>query len=272
MQLFSKASSQKPFDFRVDSVKKKDNLNLSPLKVFVFGDRLEILKNASKILKKYIGDIKYFCSPLSKKVLENFSPICAKDLKNGYSDLLDFDLGFSIHSVQIFPKILVEKIRCINLHPGYNPYNKGFYPHIFSIINHFPTGATLHIMTPQIDSGEIIDQIQVIPTSYDTSKSLYKKIQKSELKLLQKNIQNILNQSFKTKKILSGNYNSEKDFKKLCQINLEKKLSFQEAIDYLRALSHSPHHNAYFIDNNQNKIYVSLLLTLNNSKGGGGSN
>lgn len=251
---------------------KFSNTQLSPLKVFVFSDHLEVLENTSKILKKYILNISYYCSPLSKNILRKFSFILAKDLKNDCSDLFNFDLGFSLHSTQIFPKNLIKEVMCINLHPGYNPYNKGFYPHIFSLTNQFPTGATLHIMTPQIDGGGVIDQIQIIPTSYDTSKSLYKKIQRVELKLLKKNIKNILNKNFKIKRPLLGNYNSKKDFEKLCQIDLEKKLSMREAIDYLRAMTHPPYHNAYFIDKDHNKIYVSLRFTLKKLKGGGGSN
>ncbi|PAF45158.1 dTDP-4-amino-4,6-dideoxyglucose formyltransferase [Helicobacter sp. 11S02596-1] len=239
------------------------------IKLFVFSDNLFILQNATKIFDRYDLDVKYFCSPKSSAILENFPSIYAKELKNSYEDLLDFDLGFSLHSRQIFPEMLVKNVQCINLHPGFNPYNKGIFPHIFSLINKLPTGATLHIMDHQIDNGNIIDQIQIIPQTSDTSLSLYQKIQEGEIALLEKNLPNILEKNFSTKTPAKGNYNSKKDFENLCKIDLTKTLTFAQAIDYLKALSHPPYHNAYFIDENQNKIYVSLQLIANNSMGGG---
>ena len=36
-----------------------------------------------------------------------------------------YQLVISVHCKQIFPKRLVENVLCINLHPGYNPFNRG---------------------------------------------------------------------------------------------------------------------------------------------------
>src|SRR6266487_6189024 len=33
----------------------------------------------------------------------------------------DFDLVISLNCAQIFPEKLVSEIKCINIHPGYNP-------------------------------------------------------------------------------------------------------------------------------------------------------
>ena len=35
-----------------------------------------------------------------------------------------YDIIFSLHSKQIFPGELVKNVKCINIHPGYNPNNK----------------------------------------------------------------------------------------------------------------------------------------------------
>ena len=176
-------------------------------------------------------------------------------------NLLNFDIGFSIHSKQIFPKQLVKNVLCINLHPGYIPYNKGIYPHIFSMINKLPTGATLHVMDENIDSGNIIEQVEVKIKETDTSLSLYNKILTAEVNIFKASIQSILNNSFSLKYPKNyDSYNSKSDFRKLCKINMDEIITMKNAISYLRALSHPPYNNAYFLDENGNKIFVTIRL------------
>lgn len=230
------------------------------MKIFVFSDNIHIFKPIYKIMKNL--EISYFCSPMSKNKFKDFSFIKAKNIKSDYLELLDYDIGFSIHSNQIFPKKLVENVLCINLHPGYNPYNCGIFPQVFSIINKLKIGATLHIMNSKIDNGDIIDREEIEIKQYDTSLSLYNKIKNTEIKIFKRNLNAILNKKFNTTKInyKDNNYNSIKDFKNLCKIDLNKTLTMQEAIDYLRALSHKPYKNAYFLDKNGNKIYLRLEI------------
>jgi methionyl-tRNA formyltransferase len=91
-----------------------------------------------------------------------------------------FDIVFSIHCQKIFPTILVEEVKCINLHPGYNPENKGWYPQVFSILNGKKFGATLHEMDSEIDGGPIIAQEQINIEFKDTSYTAYQKVLKLE--------------------------------------------------------------------------------------------
>lgn len=239
------------------------------MKIFILTDNYDIFLPIYDVIKNNIKkdiDIKYFCNPTSKNKFKDFDFIKQKNIKDDYKDLLRFDIGFSIHSKMIFPKELVEKVPCFNLHPGFNPYNRGIFPHVFSMINKLKAGASLHIMDSKIDNGKIIDREEIAIKSYDDSLSLYKKILNLEVKLFKRNIDSIINKTYKFIDIDStdSNYNSMNDFKNLCKINLDKILTMQEAIDYLRALSHKPYKNAYFIDKNGDKIFVSLKLQKDN--------
>lgn len=229
------------------------------MKIFVFSDNIKIFKPIYKILSKYNLNIKYFCSIESKFMKDKFPFIKPLDINS--INLLNFDIGFSIHSKQIFPKQLVKNVLCINLHPGYLPYNKGIYPHIFSIINKLPTGATLHIMDENIDSGNVIEQVEIQIEEKDTSLSLYNKILTKEVNIFKRNIRSILNNSFSLKTPKKYNsYNSKADFEKLCKINMNEITTMKDAISYLRALSHPPYSNAYFLDEKGNKIFVTIRL------------
>jgi methionyl-tRNA formyltransferase len=97
--------------------------------------------------------------------------------------LRDYTKVLSIHSKQVFPAKLVNTLPCINLHPGLNPYNRGWSPQVFSILNKLPLGATLHEMVEKVDAGPIIDQIEVKVESWDTSETAYAKVIAAECQL-----------------------------------------------------------------------------------------
>lgn len=175
--------------------------------------------------------------------------------------IMKYDIVFSLHCMQIFPKKLVNSVICINVHPGYNPYNRGWYPQVFSIINGLPIGATIHIMDEEIDHGPIIDQQQVEIHSWDTSLSLYNKILDSEVSLIRENFDSIITGNFKTyKPEIEGNINYKSDYAALRELKLEQVDSFESFLNRLRALTHGAYRNCYFNDKEGNKVYVKILL------------
>jgi methionyl-tRNA formyltransferase len=172
-----------------------------------------------------------------------------------------YELILSIHCKQIFPAGLVKAIRCVNIHPGLSPFNRGWYPHVFSIIDRTPTGATIHEMDETIDHGPVIAQKRVTVRAWETSANVYNKIVEAETILLKNNIRRIIDHKYKVKKVANGNLNTSADFKKLCELNIKKRMRLAEAIDLLRALTHPPYANAFFIDKTSGrKVYVDISL------------
>ena len=173
----------------------------------------------------------------------------------------DYDLIFSAHCKQLFPVSLVRSKQCVNLHPGLNPYNRGWYPQVFSIINGLPIGATLHLMDEHLDHGPIIDQQKVPLYEWDTSETVYNRVLCAEERLVERN--RIVNQSWdELTKSAEGNLNLKADFKKLCELDMDEKTTMREAINKLRALTHGKHKNAFFTTKDGNKVFVSLDLEL----------
>jgi dTDP-4-amino-4,6-dideoxyglucose formyltransferase len=172
-----------------------------------------------------------------------------------------YELIFSMHCKQIFPAELVSRIRCVNIHPGLIPFNRGWYPHVFSIINKKPAGATIHEMDKAIDHGPVIVKKTISIKPWENSLDIYKKVVEAETILLKDNIERIINHNYKAKKVSSGNLNTSIQFKKLCKLNMNKKMKLGEAIDLLRALTHPPYTNAFFIDKiSGRKVYVDVCL------------
>lgn len=172
-----------------------------------------------------------------------------------------YDLFLSLHCKQLFPLELVRNHRCINVHPGFNPYNRGWYPQVFGILNQYPVGVTIHEIDEQLDHGPIILQRQVPVYDWDTSLDVYTRIQQLEVELLREYLPVLLSGDYQTVRPDSeGNVNLEKDFKKLCRIDPEQTVSWKEAIDFLRAMTFQGYRNAYFYDKEGNKVFVEIRL------------
>lgn len=240
-----------------------------------------IITDNSTIAKRFVKEVwvlvdkdefelSFKCSPYSKP--ESFdllgSTINIIDLKksDGLKEVFKYDLIISLHCKQLFPSELTNKVRCINIHPGYLPFNRGWYPQVFSIINNTVIGATIHEINDKLDNGNIIFRDFVEKYDDDTSLTLYNRIVDKEIELLKKNITAILlnnYSSFKPEYI--GKLFLKDDFIKLCELNLDKKVTMREVIDLLRALTHGGFKNAFFYNEKGEKIYVSIDLK-NDSK------
>lgn len=225
-----------------------------------------------KMFKKVVSDLPldlhqftYSISPYSDITEfgpEHFSIFDLKSSKDVDFILNNFDLVFSIHCKQIFPKELVNGVKCINIHPGYNPINRGWYPQVFSILNDLPVGATIHEIDEALDHGGIIARGFVPKYSYDTSKTLYDRILEKEIELLYHHLPTILTNTYEvTAPENEGNLFLKKDFNALLEIDLNKEYRAKDLIDKLRALTHGGYKNAYFIDpTTGDKIYIGIEL------------
>ena len=253
------------------------------MKAFVLTDNRIIFDEFLSIVKKIESvEFDFFCSPPSYGLFEDYvrkGDVRCLNIRENVDFLIrNYGLGFSCHSKQIFPKKLVDAVRCVNIHPGLNPHNRGWFPQVFSILNKKPAGATVHEMDEYVDHGGIIVQEEVAVEASDTSLSLYKKVVAKELALVSEHIERIVFEQYSlTAPSDEGNYNSVKDFHALCEIDLDKRLTMREAIDYLRAMSHPPYKNAFFLDERGRKVWVRIDLflesgseekTINELKGG----
>lgn len=238
-------------------------------RILVISDNFELVKfikqmETTSIKDKFLIDYCYsvvnkYPSSLQRLDME---PIDVKKEDTISNIIKCYDLVISAHCKQIFPRSLVENVRCINVHPGLNPYNRGWYPQVFSIINKLPAGCTIHEMNENIDDGNIIYQKEVFIEESDTSLAVYNKVQHAEKELLEENFSNIVfnnYQSFPASN--SGNYNGVSDFNELCRLNRNSEGTLREHIDLLRALTHGEHKNAYYLDDSGKKVYVQIILS-----------
>lgn len=204
-------------------------------------------------------------SPRNTALAEKFAGSAAFfpiNVKTQYGDIIaGYDLVVSLHCKQLFPPDLVRGIRCVNVHPGLNPFNRGWFPQVFSILNGKPCGATIHEIDEQLDHGGIIAQKEVAIESWDTSLTAYNKILDAEMELIEAHMPAIIEGNYTTTTpSQEGNLNLKKDYDALCQIQLTDTDTFQNHLNRLRALTHGSYMNAYYLDENGRKVFLKLEL------------
>jgi methionyl-tRNA formyltransferase len=231
--------------------------------------RFKALMEHKKLFGKLEIDYKHSVNETAMHHLPEFMGGHAiVDVNKQLDEILQtYDLAISIHCYQFFPARLVNGIKCINVHPGFNPVNRGWYPQVFAIVNGLEVGATIHEMDEKLDNGNIIDRKKVTINSWDTSLSVYNRVLDAEIELLDANIEKIFDNAYQT--IVpesSGNFFSKRSFSSLCQINMDEQVTFKSAIDRLRALSHGEYKNAWYIDKETGKkVFVSINLSVADS-------
>ena len=232
------------------------------MKICVFTDNSYIYEGFSALLPRFTEHtFDFFYSPWNRAFSprENFRPLRLKDQGRDFYE--SYDLFLSLHSKQLFPTELVENHLCINVHPGLNPFNRGWFPQVFSILNGLPCGVTIHKMDAELDHGPILWQEEVPLLASDTSKDIYDRILKKELELLENHLGDLLAGNYSlTPMPHEGNINYKADFDALCRIDRDEPATYGAVIDRLRALTHAPYENAYFIDDDGKKVYVGITL------------
>lgn len=237
------------------------------MKVCVITDNTYIYESFTELLRRkpQNAEFDFYYTSWNKAFREEYGengamrPVklkeCGEDFFNAY------DLFISLHCKQLFPDKLVTGHTCINVHPGYNPYNRGWFPQVFGIMNKLPIGVTIHKMDTELDHGEILYQQTLELRADDTSKDIYQRILALEIKLIEEHLEDILNGDYTlTPMIKEGNVNTKQDFDDLCAIDMDKSATYGEVIDFLRAMTFAPYNNAYFIDSDGKKIYVGVTL------------
>ncbi|MDV3258006.1 MAG: phosphoribosylglycinamide formyltransferase [Sphingomonas sp.] len=113
-------------------------------------------------------------------------PLDAKSLKGSFWDRLDqhlraarIDLVALAGFMRIIPAGFVARWegRLVNIHPSLLPRHKGLGTHEACLKAGDPcSGATVRLVTPELDSGEILGQVKVAVLASDTPASLAERV------------------------------------------------------------------------------------------------
>jgi methionyl-tRNA formyltransferase len=171
------------------------------------------------------------------------------------------DCILSVHCNVIIPPEVLESARdAFNLHPGYLPYGRGYWPTYWAIPDRSTAGATLHRMVAKVDRGAIVAQRRVKVEPTDTGEALTLRINEAEIALLREIWPRLRSGSYSEKMARGrGNYHNRAQGIAVRELDLDAKTTARVVIDKLRAFTDSRFDGCYFIAGGR-KIYLRLTL------------
>lgn len=154
------------------------------------------------------------------------------------------DRGLSIHYPRLLRAPLLAKYDAVyNLHPGYLPWGRGYYPVFWALWEGTPAGPTLHKINIGIDEGPIVDQIQVPYGDGDTGGSLFERVRAAEKELLRVHLPSMTSPGpIDTRRQSSGGtYHSRQEFLDLKNCVDWRNWNGQQLVKLVRCLT-IPHY------------------------------
>ncbi len=90
-------------------------------------------------------------------------------------------IGLSVHYPALLkPYVLNGYMRIYNIHPGYLPWGRCYYPVFWALWKDEPAGCTLHEIDEGIDTGPLVAQRKVSKYDWDSGGSLHKRVSDAE--------------------------------------------------------------------------------------------
>lgn len=178
---------------------------------------------------------------------------------------LNADIGFSaLFGVILKPAVLeLFPGGVVNVHPGYLPYNRGRNAQIWSILDGTPVGATLHYMDDGVDTGPIVDRLQVAVEAWDTGESLREKLEQACVDVTRSGWAAVRSGAPPTPQDRDeGTLHRVRDVDIISEIDMDAMYRAGDLIDLLRALSAPPQSLGAYFQTATGKVRVSVNLEL----------
>ncbi|WEL17236.1 MULTISPECIES: formyltransferase family protein [unclassified Halorhabdus] len=176
---------------------------------------------------------------------------------------LEPELILSVGYRHIVPEDVLEipDLGAVNLHKSYLPYNRGFNPNVWSIIEDNPAGTSLHYMTAEIDEGPIIDRQKVPVKPDDDGRDLYERLEDAQVEQFTRHWESIRDDDVDTieQQSSEGTYHYKREFVEQWEIDPDEEVRIGDFIDRLRALTFPPYDNAYF-EKDGKKYYIDISI------------
>jgi len=97
----------------------------------------------------------------------------------------DADGVLSAHCSVVLPQSVLDATpHPLNLHPGYLPWGRGYWPTYWAIADRSPAGCTLHRMVALVDKGALIARRRVPVLPVDDGETLTARVAEAEIALV----------------------------------------------------------------------------------------
>ncbi|MBK7973132.1 MAG: hypothetical protein IPK07_07585 [Deltaproteobacteria bacterium] len=166
-----------------------------------------------------------------------------------------------------WPWLLAEEVfsavaTTVNFHPALLPINRGWFPHVHSLIDGSATGVTLHRIEKGADTGAVWAQreVKILPT--DTAKDIYDRLQVDIVDLFKDRWEDIecgkIAPSPQDERLAV--YHSKKEIEELDRIDRNATYVAADLINRLRARTFGNRGFAYYEEDGE-KIFLQIRLS-----------
>jgi methionyl-tRNA formyltransferase len=153
----------------------------------------------------------------------------------------------------------------VNFHPALLPVNRGWFPHVHSLIDGTKTGVTIHKIGAGADSGDLWAQKEVPIQPTDTARDIYERLQCEIVELFKDKWESIRDgriQATPQDESLAT-YHGKKELDALDFIDADQSFKARDLINRLRARTFGSRGFAYYEDNGE-KVFIKVSLSKSN--------
>ncbi|HEX6987732.1 MAG TPA: formyltransferase family protein [Planctomycetaceae bacterium] len=149
----------------------------------------------------------------------------------------------------------------VNFHPAMLPINRGWFPHVHSILDGSPTGVTLHAIDDDADTGPIWAQRPVAMTAYDTAFTIYQRLQTEIVHLFRETWPEIVAGRIapRPQSKEGGCYHKKSEIGRLDEIDPNATMKVSDLLKILKARSFGDLGFAY-VEENGERVYLNLRV------------
>jgi methionyl-tRNA formyltransferase len=176
---------------------------------------------------------------------------------------LSADIGFSALFAAILKPAVLEIFGrgVVNVHPGYLPYNRGRNAQIWGIVEKTPVGATLHFMDEGVDTGPIIERLEVAIAPTDTGESVRLKLEQACVEVTRSGWASVrAGVTPEPQDLDEGTFHLVRDVEGIREIDLDAQVRAGDLIDLLRALTSPPQANGAFFETPGGRVRIRVEL------------
>lgn len=179
---------------------------------------------------------------------------------------LNPDFFLSVHFPYLVPPdvLALPKVAPLNLHPAYLPYNRGWHTPSWALLEDTPIGATLHVMTPKVDTGPIVHRSQLSVRPDDTAHTLYQRVKALEVQVFEDAWPRLQAGTVDpTNPDEEGSLHTEDDLHDpaVQHINRDEHLRAGSLLNRLRALTTNRTDEAAYFEHNGTRYRVQVSIT-----------
>lgn len=175
-----------------------------------------------------------------------------------------FDWGFLAWWPWIIKEPLLSLPRqgFINTHPSFLPHNRGKHYNFWAIVEEAPYGASLHVVEPGIDCGDIVAQTRIPYDWEDTGESLYEKGTRELVRLFRETYPRIRKgEATRTPQPSGqGSFHLAEELESASSIELERRYRARDLLNQLRARTFPGHPACWFTDEQGREYEVRIEI------------